>query len=67
MENCKFQINLAAHVRVDWMKYPETTEEKIKREEMQRHINFKVWEWIHDQKNQQNLINMIFGNNAIII
>lgn len=65
MENCQFQINLT--IRLDWIEAPETTAEKVKRDDIQHHINCKVFDWIHNQKNQQNLMNMILGNNGILV
>lgn len=65
MKDCQFQINLT--IRLNWLVAPETTAEKVKRAEIQNHIDFKVFEWIHNQKNQQNLMNMILGNDVELI
>jgi len=64
-KECNYSIKL--RVTIHHMLPPKDTQEKIEREQMRAHIDVVVARWIGNQKNQQNLMNMILGNTGILI
>jgi len=64
-KECEYTLTLKVELRHRLP--PENNAERREREVIQNQLHFYVNKWMSDQKNQQNLMNMILGNTGILI
>ena len=67
MESESIKYELSINVKLNYLNPPQNIEEKIKREMIQTKIDAKVYQFVHDPLNKQNLMNMILENINILI
>lgn len=62
-----FLYDINVKVTLQWREQSNNKVTALTREQAQIHIDHLTHEWISNQKNKQNLMNMILGNNGILI